>query len=175
MFPKAHAAAYVIMALRIAYYKVYYPLAYYSAYFSSRATDFEVSVMINGYDSIKHRISQLQDDSSNLLLTKDKSEKVQLSLRMALEMTARGFKFLPLNIMSSTLSEFTIDDAKTGLIPPFGAVDGLGEKLAAKIVEEALISPFLSKEDFKKRTKANKTIMEKIENMGLLNDLGESD
>lgn len=172
MFPKAHAAAYVLMALRIAYYKVYYPLEYYCAYFSSRVDDFDPVSMLKGEKSLKKRIELLKEFDSDLSEIKKKS--LTNSLKMSLEMVERGFEFLKFDLNNSQAFEFTIDKKSNGLIMPFSIIDGLGEKEAQRIVEEREISEFATKEDLKKRTKIKAKSMEQLEFFGVLEGLDES-
>ncbi len=161
MFPKAHAAAYVLMALRIAYYKVYHPLEYYAAYFSSRVSDFDAPSMIRGSESIRNKIEMVNDYEDEMSDVKRKS--VLNSLKMSLEMLERGFTFDPFDLNLSDAFNFTINEERTGLVMPFSTIDGLGEKEAIKIVEERKIGPFMTKEDFKKRTRVKKKSYEQLE------------
>lgn len=172
MFPKAHAAAYVLMALRIAYYKVYYPLEYYCAYFTSRATDFDPMSMIKGEEKLKSRIALLDEYDTDLSEVKKKS--LMLSLKMSLEMCERGYKFLVFDLEKSQAQEFIVDKENNGLIMPFGTIDGLGEKEAINIVNEREQSPFKTKEDLKKRTKIKAKTMEQLEYFNVLDKLEES-
>lgn len=170
MFPKAHATAYVMMACRVAWFKVYKPLFYYAAYLSIRATDFDIETMIKGYDAIKAKIIELNNkgfDRSN------KESEILDTLNIALEMTARGFKFTNINIKESDGTKFVIKDDKT-LIPPFKTIDGLGDVVANKIIEERGKAEFISIEDLQKRGKVSQTTIDKLKLMGVLNDLPES-
>lgn len=159
MFPKAHAAAYVLMALRIAYYKVYYPLDYYAAYFSSRINDFDAQAMIGGQDVLLSRIELID----SFELSDDKKKSVLNSLKMSLEMVNRGYKFIKFDLNKSDSFNFVIDREANGLIMPFKTIDGLGEKEALRIVEEREIADFVTVEDFKKRTKVKKKSFETLE------------
>ncbi len=172
MFPKAHAAAYVLMALRIAYYKVYYPLEYYCAYFSSRVDDFEPISMLKGVDGLKKRIALLDEFDNDMSELKKKN--LLNSLKMSLEMTTRGFNFLKFDLNKSQAFEFIIDKENNGLIMPFSIIDGLGEKEAISIVEQREIKPFVTKEDLKKRTKIKKKTLEQLEFYNVLDELEES-
>ena len=171
MFPKAHAAAYVISAFRIAYYKVHYPAIYYATYFSTRFSDFDITCMIKGYNSIKTRIEEINNkgfDASN------KESSVLETLKLALEATARGFVFGNLDIMKSDAKNFIIaDDGKT-LIPPFRTIDGLGDTVAQSICNEAKKREFISIEDFQKRCHVSTTLVDKMRAMGLFGNLPES-
>ncbi len=167
MFPKAHAAAYVIMAMRIAWFKVYSPLLFYSSFFSKRAVQFEHDVMVMGTNAIRNRIIALRKE--NNLTAKD--QDVLVTLLVALEMTKRGFKFLPVHIKKSQAVEFVME--KNGLRMPFVSIDGLGLKAALEIVEEREKKPFNSKEDARKRGKINKTVYERLDLSGAFDDLAE--
>ncbi len=172
MFPKAHAAAYVLMALRIAYYKVYYPLEYYCAYFSSRIDDFDPVSMLKGEDALIKRLYLVEELDTELSDVKKKN--LSNSLKMSLEMVKRGFKFLKFDIEKSDAFEFVIDKENDGLILPFSIIDGLGEKEAINIVEERSKKPFSTKEDLKKRTKIKQKSMEQLEYFKVLEGLQDS-
>ncbi len=170
MFPKAHAAAYVMSALRIAWFKVHYPKYYYTAYFSVRCNDFHIEAMIKGYDAIKKEIEQIIEkgfDASN------KEMSVLDVLQVALEATARGFKFANIDVEKSDSSNFILLDDYT-LLPPFRTIDGLGDLVAKKVVEERNKKPFVSIEDLQKRGKVTATTIEKMRMMGVLDNLDES-
>lgn len=171
MFPKAHAAAYVLMALRIAYYKVYHPLEYYAAYFSSRVNDFDAPSMIRGSESLKNKIEMINNFDDEMSDVKRKS--ILNSLKMSLEMVERGFTFDTFNIEKSEAFNFVVNDDKTGLVMPFSTIDGLGEKEAIRIVEEREEGPFMTKEDFKKRTKVKKKSFEQLEVFNVFEGLEE--
>jgi DNA polymerase III subunit alpha, Gram-positive type len=171
MFPKAHAAAYVMSAFRIAWFKVYYPIHYYAAYFSIRSSDFDIEVMIKGKDAIKSRITEIMLKGREAT---NKEAGIVDTLQIALEATARGFKFGNIDLYKSHDRYFTVADNKVTLIPPFRALDGLGGTVAGKIVEEREKAPFLSIEDFQKRGKVSSTLIDKMRMMGILKDLDES-
>ncbi|MBO4246127.1 MAG: PolC-type DNA polymerase III [Bacilli bacterium] len=170
MFPKAHAAAYVISAFRIAWYKVHMPVYFYASWLTCKATDVDLDVMIKGYDAIKQKIIEIQNkgyDATN-------KEAGQLeSLRVCLEATARGITFAPLSISESNGTTWGVRDDKT-IIPPFSAVDGLGETVATKIEQERKIKSFYSIEDFQNRGKVNQTTMDKLRLMNVFDGLPES-
>lgn len=170
MFPKAHAAAYVISAFRIAYFKVHYPAVYYASYLTSRITDFDIDAMIKGYETIKTRMTEIMEknDATN------KELSVLETLKIALEATARGIRFGKIDLYKSHYSDFLIaEDGKT-IIPPFSAIDGLGGAVAKKIVEEREKREFISIEDLKTRGKVSTTLVEKMDAMGMLNGMPES-
>ncbi len=170
MFPKAHAAAYVISAFRIAWYKVHMPVYFYASWFSSKATDVDVEAMIGGYDAIKERIIEIQNkgyEASN-------KELGQLeSLKVALEATARGIHFVPIDLYKSGATVWNVK-SDTEIYPPFNAIDGLGEAVAQTIVEEREKREFLSVEDFWKRGHVSASLTEKMRMMGVLDGMDES-
>lgn len=170
MFPKAHATAYVMMACRVAWFKVYKPLLYYAAYLSIRATDFDIETMIKGYDSIKAKILELNNKGFDRT---NKENEIYDTLQIALEMTARGFKFTNIDLKESHATKFIIKDDKT-LIPPFKTIEGLGDVVANKIIEERAKGEFISIEDLQKRGKVSQTTIDKLKSMGVLQDLPES-
>ncbi|MRI82641.1 PolC-type DNA polymerase III [Aerococcaceae bacterium DSM 109653] len=170
MFPKAHAAAYILMALRVAYFKVHHPIYYYSAYFSVRADDFDIIAMHQGKEMVKRRIREITDKGF------DKSTKeanLQTVLEIANEMLERGFTFQMVSLEKSHSDEFIIEG--NSLIPPFRAVPGLGANVAKQIIAARSEATFLSKEDLAKRGKVSKTIMEYLSDQGVLNGLPEED
>ena len=169
MFPKAHAAAYVMMAWRIAYCKVFYPLAYYAAYFSIRATAFSYELMCQGKEKLEgymHEYEKRKDELSK------KEQDTYKDMRLVQEMYARGFEFLPLDIYKSEPHHFQIGDGK--LLPALNTIDGLGDNAAVAIAEAAKDGIFLSKDDFRERTKVSKTTIELMSDLGLFGDMPES-
>lgn len=170
MFPKAHAAAYVISAFRVAYFKVHHPLWYYCSYFSVRVDDFDIETMIKGYDAIKNKIAELEAKGKEAT---NKEINIIETLKIALEATARGIQFAPLSVTESGAKNFVIKDDHT-LIPPFRTIDGLGLTVAEKIVEEREKNEFLSIEDLQKRGKVSATLIEKMRMMGMLDNMDES-
>ena len=170
MFPKAHAAAYVISAFRIAWYKVHMPVYFYASWLTSKATDVDVEVMMKGYDAIKSKIIEIQNkgyDATN-------KELGQLeSLKVCLEATARGITFAPIDLYKSNATVWGIKD-ETTIYPPFSSIDGLGDTVAKKIVEEREKSKFISVEDIQVRGKVSQTLTDKMRMMGILNALPES-
>ncbi|WP_046179206.1 PolC-type DNA polymerase III [Domibacillus tundrae] len=166
MFPKAHAAAYVLMAVRIAYFKVHLPLLYYAAYFTVRAEDFDIDVMSKGSSAIK---ALLQEINAKGLDASPKEKNLMTVLELALEMVERGFTFKKVDLYRSSADEFVIDG--NSLIPPFNALPGLGTNAAKNIVASRANGEFLSKEDLQQRGKVSKTIMEYLDKMGCLDAL----
>lgn len=171
MFPKAHAAAYVISAFRIAYYKVHYPAIYYATYFSTRLDDFDIVAMMKGYNSIKSRIIEINNKGYDVT---NKEASLLETLKLALEATARGIIFGNLDIMKSDAKNFQIASDGITLIPPFRVIDGLGGTVAQSIQEEAKKRPFISIEDFQKRCHVSTTLVDKMKAMNLFGDLPES-
>ena len=172
MFPKAHACAYVMSAIRIAWFKVYKPLFYYAAFFSIRVDDYDIETMIKGYNAIKTRYEDLLAKGFEAT---NKEINIIESLHVALEATARGIKFAPISLEKSDATRFVVDTLhENTLIPPFKTIDGLGLTVAKTIVEERDKQPFLSKEDLQKRGKVSKTLTDKMTEMGILNDLPDS-
>ena len=171
MFPKAHAAAYVISAFRIAYYKVHYPAIYYATYFSTRLDDFDINAMMKGYESIKSKIIEINNKGYDM---SNKEASLLETLKLALEATARGIVFGPIDIMKSDAKNFKIADDGITLIPPFRVLDGLGGTVAQSIQEEASKRPFISIEDFQKRCRVSTTLVDKMKALNLLGDLPET-
>ncbi len=167
MFPKAHATAYVIMAMRIAWFKVYKPLLFYSAFFSKRTDQFNYELMVAGSNGIRNKLSELNAQPNYLLKAKDLSMIVTLGA--ALEMTRRGMVFLPVDINKSAASTFTMEE--NGLRMPFNSVDGLGTSVALDIVNQRNEHKFQSKDDVKNRTRINKTVFDKLDKYGAFKDL----
>ncbi len=171
MFPKAHAAAYVMSAFRIAWYKVHKPLVYYATYFSTRFTDFDIDSMIKGYDAIKAKMLELQSKGYDMT---NKEASTLETLKLALEATARGIKFKNLDIEKSDGSNFIMDEKENALIMPFRALDGLGDAVATKIIEERKEKAFYSIEDFQLRGKVNQTTIDKMRIMGVFGTMPET-
>ena len=170
MFPKAHACAYVMSALRIAWFKVHEPLWYYTAYFSTRPDDYDIETMIKGYDAIRAKYIELKGKGFDLT---NKEVAIQDCLHMALEMTARGFTFAPIDLNKSEAMYFSVKDDHS-IYPPFRTIEGLGDTVAKNIVEEREKRPFLSIEDLQKRAKVSATLIEKMRMMGILDGMDES-
>ncbi|MDE6251595.1 MAG: PolC-type DNA polymerase III [Lachnospiraceae bacterium] len=171
MFPKAHAAAYVMMAFRIAYFKVYYPLAYYAAYFSIRASAFSYELMCLGQERLEYHIRDYKNrDAQNLLSKKD--EDTLKDMNVVQEMYARGYDFEPIDIYTVEAHKFQIMNGK--LMPALSSIDGLGDKAADAIVEAAKNGKFISKDDFRERTKVSTTLTDLMADLGILKDLPES-
>lgn len=169
MFPKAHAAAYVMMAWRIAYCKVFYPLAYYAAYFSIRATGFSYELMCQGKDKLNYFMRDYEKRKDSL---SKKEQDTYKDMRIVQEMYARGYEFWTIDLYKAQASRFQIIDGR--LMPALSTIDGLGEKAAEAVVEAAKDGPFLSRDDFRQRTKVSKTVIDLMGDLGLFGDLPES-
>ena len=150
MFPKAHAAAYVMMAWRIAYYKVFYPQAFYAAFFSIRASSFNYELMCQGRDKLEYFLAEYRKKKEN----------------------GRGYEFLPIDLYRSKATKFQVIDGK--LLPSFSTIDGMGDKAAEAVVDAAKDGEFLSKDDFRMRTKVSKTVIDLMSDLGLFGDLPET-
>ncbi|WP_059170145.1 PolC-type DNA polymerase III [Bacillus sp. FJAT-27445] len=168
MFPKAHAAAYVLMAVRIAYFKVHLPLLYYAAYFTVRAEDFDIEAMARGSEAIRAKIEEINVKG---LDASPKEKNLLTVLELALEMCERGFSFQKIDLYKSSAAEFIIEG--DSLIPPFNSIPGLGTNAAENIVRAREKGEFLSKEDLQQRGKVSKTILEYMDKQGCLDALPE--
>ena len=171
MFPKAHAAAYVTMGWRVGYYKVYYPLAYYAAYFSIRAADFNYEKMCQGLDHLREEMALIKGRIDQGTDTPKDNDLLKYMYNVE-EMYARGFDFMPIDIYKAGASKFRIFDGK--LMPSFQAIDGMGEKAAVALEEEAAKGKFTSREELKSRTKLSGTMTDKLYSLGLLGNMPES-
>ena len=179
MFPKAHAAAYVMMAWRIAYCKIHYPLAYYGAFFSIRAKAFSYELMCQGKEHLeaimadyKRRMDAVSNKEAGAEPLSNKEEAAYGDMRIVQEMYARGYEFMPIDIFRAHSRNFQIIDGK--LMPSISSIEGLGEKAADAIVEAAKDGPFLSRDDFRERTKVSKTAVDMMASLNLLGNLPES-
>lgn len=166
MFPKAHAAAYVLNAVRIAYFKVYHPLAFYAAYFTVRASDFDLDVMNRGADAIELTVREIEQKGKE---ASNKETDMLTVLEVALEMTRRGFKFYPLSLEESHATHFLLK--ADGLLPPFAAAPGIGAAAATSITKAREESPFISWEDLRERGRASKSVIELLNGYGALTHL----
>ena len=169
MFPKAHAAAYVMMAYRIAYCKVNYPLAYYAAYFGIRADAFSYEIMCQGKETLNYYYREYKSRQDHL---SKKEQDTMKDMKIVQEMYARGLEFTPIDIYRAKATKFRIIDGK--LMPPLSSIDGMGDKAAEAVEQASRDGKYLSKDDFRQRTKASKTVIDKMADLGLLSDLPES-
>ncbi len=169
MFPKAHAAAYVMMAYRIAYCKIHYPLAYYGAYFGIRADAFSYEIMCQGKENLKRYIDEYSRRPDSL---SKKEQDTMKDMRLVQEMYARGYEFEPMDIYQAKASKFLIVNGK--LMPPLVSIEGMGEKAAEAVEEASKDGTYLSLDDFRQRTKASKTVIDYMVKLGILKGLPES-
>ncbi|WP_027334548.1 PolC-type DNA polymerase III [Mycoplasmopsis felifaucium] len=175
MFPKAHAVAYATMAWWIAWFKLYYPLAHYACYFATHAKALDISAMIDKRygGKVSKRLYELNKMSNSERTNKD--TVLIPVLEIAEEMYARGFYISNIDIEKSLSHEWIIDEERKCLIPPFDSIDGLGESIANSIVENREIKPYRSKEDFKARSGINKTLLEKMDDLGVFKAISDTD
>ena len=169
MFPKAHAAAYVMMAWRIAYCKVFYPLAYYAAFFSIRANGFSYALMCQGRDKLEFHLADYKRREDSL---SKKEQDTLRDMRIVQEMYARGYEFMPIDLFRVKAHHFQVIDGK--LMPALSTIEGLGDKAADSVVEAAKDGPFLSKEDFRNRGKVPQNVCDVLAELGILGDLAET-
>ena len=169
MFPKAHAAAYVMMAWRIAYCKIHYPLAYYASFFSIRAKAFSYELMCQGQAHLERIMADYKSRFDEL---SKKEKDAYADMRIVQEMYARGFEFMPIDIFRADARRFQIVEGK--LMPSLLSIEGVGEKAADDIMEAAKSGAFLSRDDFRERAKVSKTVVELMDSLKLLGDLPES-
>ncbi|HDM69944.1 MAG TPA: PolC-type DNA polymerase III, partial [Thermotogales bacterium] len=169
LFPKAHAVAYVMMAFRIAYFKVHHPLAFYATYFTVKGDEFNTIVILKGPKAIKERLNEL----SGIIHKNVKEKAEETNLLLALEMMMRGFKFLPVNIFLSDPRVFKIEG--DGLRIPLNKIPGLGDKLAKSIDRARSKRPFTSVEDMIRRTGITKANVETMRELHMLDDLPEKE
>lgn len=170
MFPKAHAAAYVMMAFRIAWFKVYYPEAFYATYFSVRADSFDANIISKGLDTVRRTIEEIERKGNNAT---NKEKDIQTILEVAQEMYVRGINCLPVDLYRSEATKFII--TKEGILPPFTALQGLGAAAARNIVEARKDGgEFISIEDLKMKAGISKSVIEILENHGCLSGLDQS-
>ena len=170
LFPRAHAVAYVMMAFRIAWFKVYEPLAYYAAYFTIRAEGaFNAAVILRGLASQSAELARINSLPHPTVVEKGSATVIEA----AAEMYLRGLKFLPIDLNKSSASEFLMEDG--ALRPPFNCIPALGNTVAKEIVEARREHPFTSKEDLKKRGKVSQSIIDTMDEMGILHGMPEEE
>ena len=179
MFPKAHAVAYVIMAVRIAWFKVYHPEYYYVSYLSLRCDAYDLNAMLKSAREIKiwlDRIDEKRFSRDPEDKVSDKEKNLYDTLEICYEMKARGYDITNIDIERSLATEFLVDpDDDHLIIPPFTVIDGLGANVAESIVQAREERPFSDKQDLTKRTLLSKTLLKRFEELGILDGLDESD
>ena len=170
MFPKAHAAAYVIAALRLGWYKIYYPIEYYSAFFTVRGGDLDAQTSLKGKKAVMDKIKEINSNQKATAKEKDTATILQI----VVEMLARGIEFLPVDIYKSDSRVYKIEDGKIRL--PFGAIDGVGENAAKAIVQarEDGNGDFVSCDDLMERAKIGRSTVDSLRSLGALGDMPES-
>ena len=173
LFPRAHAVAYVMMAFRIAWYKINYPLAFYASYFSIRAKAFDLKIMMGSLEEQQQEFKRLKALADKYEASQ-KEKDLMSALEVSLEMKQRGYSFANVELYKSQARRFMIKD-ETSLLPPFVAVTSLGEKVADAIVEEREQAEFLSIKDLRRRTKMSQTIANRMVELGCLGDLPEDE
>ncbi len=169
MFPKAHAAAYVTMAFRIAWFKVHIPKAYYTAFFTIRADEFDADIMCHGEERVKNKMKEIEL-AGNSATTKDKN--MYAILELVLEMYERGINFLPIDLYHSHATKFLVEDE--GIRPPLNSIPGLGSVAAIGIDEAKKDGKFMSIDDMKIRSKIGKSVIELLEKAGCLKGMSQS-
>jgi len=169
MFPKAHAAAYVIAALRLAWYKVYKPIAFYCAYFTARPGDIDILTLLKGPDAVRRLLNEIKAKGRE---ASNKEQAVYENMLIMNEMLQRGIEVLPLDLKKSHAVKYLVEDGK--MRPPFGSLNGVGDTAAWSIYETAQKGDFLSKEDFRIESGISKTILEQLDAVGVLSDLPDS-
>ena len=173
LFPRAHAVAYVMMAFRIAWYKINYPLAFYASYFSIRAKAFDLKIMMGSLEEQQQEFKRLKALADKYEASQ-KEKDLMSALEVSLEMKQRGYSFANVELYKSQARRFMIKD-ETSLLPPFVAVTSLGEKVADAIVAEREQAEFLSIKDLRRRTKMSQTIANRMVELGCLGDLPEDE
>lgn len=178
MFPKAHAAAYVMMAVRVAWFKVYYPLAYYAVYFTLRSNAYEIETMTKDLDVVLARLNGINSQLRNYDTAKDvtpKEKNLVDTLEVTSEMMNRGFVISPIDLMVSHATEWRLDPrSDNAIIPPFNVVDGLGNNVAAGIVSAREEREFISKRDLITRGGISAALVKKLDDLGVTEHLQES-
>lgn len=170
MFPKAHAAAYIIAALRVAWYKVHEPVAYYAAYFTARREDFDAEPVIHGKEHVHETIRQLREKGKEATANE---QGLAETLHIVYEAMQRGIRFLPIDLYKSHAYKFLPEDGAIRL--PFGSLKGLGEAAAQGLADACDPNdPFISGDDLQNRSGVSKTVIQALRDMGALGDLPET-
>lgn len=176
LFPKGHATAYVMMALRVGYFKIHYPLEFYATFFSVRSKQYDIVPMVKGEAALIERFEYLKlKDRSKAEKLSPKEEEQLKTLQICIEMVQRGFKFHNIDLYKSAATSFVVDHENNALYPPFITLDGLGESAATSVIEARNNGEFLSKEDLLRRTKLSSTNVKDLENLGVLKGMPDND
>jgi len=170
MFPKAHAAAYVMMAFRIAFFKVNYPAEFYTTYFSIKADDFDTEIVSQGYDYILNMIDELKEKGNDATA---KEKNLITVLEIVVEAMERGIEFLPVDLYKSKISDFQLEGNQ--LLPPLISVSGLGSSAAESLINARSNGDFSSIEDLSNRTSLSSNVLEIMKDLGALKGLPERD
>jgi len=174
MFPKAHAAAYVLSAVRVAWWKLYYPREYYAVYFTTRCDAYDIETMIQGRDSVFAKYQSIIEDKQKGVKISNKEEALISVFEIALEMFERGYHFNNISLEKSDSRNFILDpDDEKGLLPPFTTIDGLGAAVGDSVIEARQQNNFLSKEDVIKRTKLTNTQIDFLSKIGVFENMSE--
>ena len=178
MFPKAHAVAYVMMAIRVAWFKVHQPLAYYATYFTLRVNAYEIETMTQSQEVVLQRLNDIESRKRNPETMRDvtiKEENLIDTLEVTYEMQCRGYKIMPIDLEQSLATQWSIHPTEpNAILPPFNVVDGLGDSVAVAIVNAREERPFISKKDLMSRTGVSNTVIGKLDAMHVTSNLQET-
>lgn len=174
LFPKAHAIAYVMMAVRIAWFKLYKPLAFYACFFSTRSKQYDIKTMIGGINTILKALDEIKQKRETHSQA-NKDDDVEITLWVALEMYERGYSISNINLYKSDATNFVVDEENNAIIAPFTVLDGLGDGPAQSVIDARNARPFVSQEDLACRTKLNSQNIENLKKLHVLDELPEED